>query len=55
MLYRNDARTLRMNLPVDYTVTQAGTINNLQFQDAAYGQITGVTILKNLEVLRFTY
>jgi len=55
MLYRNDARTLRMNIPVDYTVTQAGTINNLQFQDAAYGQITGVTVLKNLEVLRFTY
>ena len=55
MLYRNDARTLRMNLPVDYTVTQAGTINNLQFQDAAYGQITGVTVLKNLEVVRMTY
>jgi hypothetical protein len=55
MLYRNDAKSLRMNIPVDYTVTQAGSINNLQFQDAAYGQITGVTVLRNLEVLRFTY
>lgn len=55
MLYRNDARTLRMNLPVDYTVTQAGTLNNLQFQDAAYGQITGVTVLKNLEIAKYTY
>jgi hypothetical protein len=55
MLYRNDARSLRMNIPVDYTVTQAGTINNLQFQDGAYGQITGVTLLKNLEVVRMTY
>ena len=55
MLYRNDARSLRMNIPVDYTVTQAGSINNLQFQDAAYGQITGVTVLKNLEVVRMTY
>jgi hypothetical protein len=55
MLYRNDARSIRMNIPVDYTVTQAGTINNLQFQDAAYGQITGVTVLKNLEVVRMTY
>lgn len=55
MLYRDDARSLRMNIPVDYTVTQAGTINNLQFQDAAYGQITGVTILKNLEVMKFTH
>lgn len=55
MLYRDDARSLRMNIPVDYTVTQAGTINNLQFQDAAYAQITGVTILKNLEVMKFTH
>lgn len=55
MLYRNDARSLRMNIPVDYTVTQAGTINNLQFQDAAYGQITGVTVLKPLEIAKYTF
>jgi hypothetical protein len=55
MLYRNDARSLRMNIPVDYTVTQAGSLNNAQFQDVAYGQITGVTMLRNLETLRFTF
>ena len=55
MLYRNDPRSLRMNIPVDYTVTQAGTLNNAQFQDVAYGQITGVTVLRNLEILKFTF
>jgi hypothetical protein len=44
-----------MNVPVDYTVTQANSINNFQFQDVTYGQYTGVVQLRNLETLLFTF
>ncbi len=54
-LYRRDPESLRMNIPVDYTVTQANSINNFQFQDVAYGQYTGVVVLRNLEMLLFTF
>lgn len=54
-LYRRDPKSIRMNIPVDYTVTQANSINNFQFQDVAYGQYTGVVSLRNLEVLIFTF
>jgi hypothetical protein len=49
MLYRRDIDTLFMELPVDYQVTAAGTYNNFQFQDVAYGQYAGVSILRPLE------
>lgn len=54
-LYRKDPKSVRMNVPVDYTVTQANSINNFQFQDVAYGQYTGVVQLRNLETLLFTF
>lgn len=54
-LYRKDPKSIRMNIPVDYTVLQANTLNNFQFQDVAYGQYTGVVSLRNLETLLFTF
>ena len=51
VLYRKDVQTLRMDIPVDYTTTSPGTLNNFQFQDAAYAQFTGVKAYKPLEVL----
>lgn len=54
-LYRRDPKSIRMNIPVDFTVTQANSINNFQFQDVAYGQYTGVVSLRNLECLIFTF
>lgn len=54
-LYRRDPKSVRMNIPVDYTVTQANSINNFQFQDTAFGQYTGVVVLRNLELLLFTF
>ena len=51
LLYRYDPESLRMDVPVDYTVTQPNTNNNFQFQDAAYGQFTGVGVYRNLELL----
>ena len=54
-MYRYDPETLRMDIPVDYTVTQPNTLNNFQFQDAGYGQATGVGVYRGLEVLYFDY
>lgn len=54
-LYRRDAESLRMNIPIDLTVLQANTINNFQFHSVAYGQFTGVAVLRNLELLLFTF
>jgi hypothetical protein len=54
-LYNKDPRSLLMDIPVDYTVTQPNSTNNFQFQDVAYGQFSGVGVLRNLEVLYFRY
>ena len=54
-LYRYDAESLRMDVPVDYTTTQPNTINNFQFEDVAYGQYTGVGFYRALEALQFRY
>lgn len=54
-LYRNDVRSIRMDIPVDLTTTQPNTVNNFQFQDAAYGQYTGVKAMRPLELLYFDY
>lgn len=55
LLYRYDRDSVRMDIPVDYTVTQANTMNNFQFQSAAYGQFTGVHFYRQLEALQFEY
>jgi len=55
VLYHDDIDTLFMEMPVSYTVTQVGTYNNFTFQDAAYCQYSGVTMLKPLEVMYFTF
>ena len=54
-MYRYDPESIRMDIPVDYTVTQPNTINNFQFQDAAYGQATGVGVYRGLELLYLDY
>lgn len=55
VLYKNDADVLDMNIPVDYTSTVIGSINNFQFQNVAYGQFTGVQMYRPKEVLYFSY
>lgn len=54
-MYRYDPETVRMDIPVDYTVTQPQTLNNFQFQDAGYGQCTGVGVYRGLEVEYFDF
>jgi hypothetical protein len=55
VLYNSDPKTLKMNIPIDYTNTLANTINGLQFQSGAYGQFTGVQVLRTREVLYFDW
>lgn len=55
MLYRDDSASLRMDIPVDYTTTQANSLNNFEFQDVGYGQYTGVIPFRNLEILKFQF
>lgn len=54
-MYRYDPETLRMDIPVDYTVTQPNSMNNFNFQDAGYGQATGVGVYRGLELLYFDF
>ena len=55
VLYKDDIDTLFMEIPVNYTVTQVGTYNNFSFQDVAYCQYSGVTVLKPLEMLYYYF
>lgn len=55
LLYRYDPESIRMDIPVDFTVTQPNSMNNFSFQDAAYGQYTGVWAYRALEVLYFDF
>ncbi|AFC22570.1 hypothetical protein phi1422_0050 [Bdellovibrio phage phi1422] len=50
-LYNDNEDSLRMDIPVDYTSTLANSVNNFQFQNAAYGQFTGVLAYRPKELL----
>jgi len=48
-----DEESLRMDIPVDYTNTLANSLDNFSFQNAGYGQFTGVLAYRPLEMLYF--
>ncbi len=52
-LYRNDPDTMKMAIPVDFTMLEADTTNKINWQQAAYGQYSGVLINRKREVLYF--
>ena len=54
-LYRYDPEALRMDIPVDFTVTQPNSLDNFNFQDVAYCQLTGVGFYKPLETVLFEF
>lgn len=54
-LYNFDDESIRMDVPLQYTVTLPGTLDNFGFQSAAYGQFTGVLAYRPLEMMYFTY
>lgn len=53
VLLNYDEDSIAMHIPLDYTNTMAGTVNNFQFQNVGYGQFTGVYAFRPLEVLYF--
>lgn len=50
-----DEKSVRMDIPLDYTNTLANSLDNFSFQNAAYGQFTGVLAYRPLEMLYFHY
>ena len=55
VLLRKDADSLALNIPVDYTATLANSINGFHWENAAYGQFTGVKVFRPAEVLYFDF
>ncbi len=55
MLYRNDAETLNMNIPLAYTLGAPNTGDNFTFISQAYCRYTGVQVARPLEVLKFEF
>jgi len=55
VLLNYDEESLRMDIPLDYTNTLANSLDNFNFQNAGYGQFTGVLAYRPLEMLYFQY
>lgn len=53
-LLNYDEESIRMDLPVDYTVTLANSINNFSLQNVGYGQFTGVLAYRPREMIYLT-
>lgn len=51
VLYRNDPETLKLSIPVDITMNQAYTLNGFDFEQLAYGQVSGVLVPRPREIL----
>lgn len=55
VLLNYDEESLRMDIPLDYTNTLANSLDNFSFQNAGYGQFTGVLAYRPLEMMYFTF
>ncbi len=53
--YNYDEKSLRMDIPLQYTNTLANSIDNFSFQNAGYGQTTGVLAYRPAELMYFKY
>lgn len=49
----DDPTSLKMDIPIDYTVTQAGSEDGFSWVNTAYGQFTGVVALRPKETYYF--
>ncbi len=54
-LLKYDDASVRMDIPLDYTNTLANSLDNFQFQNAAYAQFTGVLAYRPTEMLYLGY
>ncbi len=53
VLYKNSPKTLKMTIPVDFLLRDAGTSDNFNIVQTAHGQYSGVLITRKREVLYF--
>jgi len=51
ILYKSDPKTMKMTIPVDFTMLEAATANNFNWTQPAYGQYSGCLINRKREVL----
>lgn len=54
VLLNYDETSVKMDLPIDYTMTQAGTFNGFSWENVAYGSFTGVVAQREKEMLYFS-
>lgn len=54
-LYRKDPETLKMDIPVDFTLNPAGTSNNFNWQGVGAGQFTGAIFYRPAEAIYFDH
>lgn len=50
-LYKSDPQTMKMTIPVDFTMLESGTANNFNWTQPAHGQYSGLLINRKREVL----
>jgi hypothetical protein len=53
-LYNYDETSVKMDLPLDYNMSAAGTFNGFTYENVAWGQFTGAALLRPLELMYFT-
>ena len=51
ILYKNDPKTMKMTIPVDFTMLESATANNFNWTQPAHGQYSGLLINRKREVL----
>lgn len=54
VLLNYDETSVKMDLPIDYVQTQAGTVNGFTWENVAYGSFTGVVAIRPKEMLYFS-
>ena len=53
VLLNYDESSVKMDLPIDYTMTQAGTFNGFSWENVGFGSFTGVVAQREKEMLYF--
>jgi hypothetical protein len=53
VLLNYDETSVKMDIPIDYTSTAAGTVNGFTWENVAYGSFTGVVAQREKEMLYF--
>ena len=51
VLYKSDPKTMKMTIPVDFTMLESATANNFNWTQPAHGQYSGLLINRKREVL----